>query len=1060
MSHSSVHLNAVTLRHLFFMPQVKRGDQRLRLIQVMLLIGMLVQSGCGSHQSDEQSNTSNRPDSVALSPKDEAASRESLQQSSVRALSATAAKTTPAELEERVGDLVEEARYAEAEELNRSLLLMSPDSPALLFLAARIAHGKGEDDVAISYLQTIPPDHPDAGLPALGQLADWLQEAGRMEEAEAKYKEMIRRFGDLAPVHRRLANLLNSQGRRVEATRHVEALIRLGDVTEKELLSMTTLSVPYHDDDPGALLGHLANDSRGETLSLKDLARAKQLMVQDKLVESEQLIQELRAAFPDSSSVAAFEGRVYEALQSDEDLAKWSASLPVDIEKEAEYWTAIGQWSLRLKRPAAAIRAFGEAVQIDPTDRVAYLRMAEALAMEGEMEAAGRVLKRKKSLDEAWQMAMNVGLNRETRRHDLETLVDRLEKLGRHWEAVSWRTILAFEEGRLQETMPELVDARQQLKENLPSPPDLLCGIDLQRWPLPSTTAMLADTVSDVPVSMRSSDQHAAPIPIRMLDVAPQLGVNFQFRNHPDSDPSHLRMSQVNGGGIAVIDFDLDGWSDLYFCDAGGAANDPSGSGPNQLFRNLNGWTTQNVSAASGSDDRSYAQGATTADINQDGFADLLIANIGTNVLCINNGDGTFSTQSIAGSDGWTSSIVCGDLDGDAFPEMVEINYIDDETAFETKCWGEGFDCSPRIFAPAKNRFLKRMVNGEWREWPRVDADHQEPNYAFAGIIANFDRQVGNDLFVSNDTTSNHFWVSQLDGDGAVEWKEQAVLRGCASGDNAETQGCMGIAGGDFDRDGTLDLFVTNYYAQPNNLFLQRTPGFFSDMASQLGLSDGGREMVGFGTQASDLNRDGWLDLTVVNGHVFEPAQNGTPDIPFRMLPQLFRGGSSGFVMQAAPAIESDPARSPSFWQTPRIARTLVRLDFNRDGRPDLVANSLDAPVSVLENRTESQRWLRVDLVGTESERDAVGAEVVVVCGNERWHAWMTNATYMGANENTVDIGIGAHQRIDQLQIDWPSGNRQSFEDIPADSHCLIVESQNAIEYRHVAKPTVTNRGG
>ncbi|WP_431192210.1 FG-GAP-like repeat-containing protein [Rhodopirellula bahusiensis] len=1022
---------------------------------MLLLFGIVAQSGCGSRDSVDRSASADG----SIATKSDAMSDEVLQLAAM-AQPLEAEQLSPDELEERVGDLVHQSRFTEAEKLNRSLLLMRPESPTALFLAARIAHGQREMDVAISYLRAIPPDHPEAGLPALGQIADWLQDVGRLEEAESTYREMHSRFGDLVPVHRRLAHLLNAQGRRVEATRHVEALIRLGDVTEKELLSMTTLSVPYHDDEPLSLALVSRTKPNHEALSSKDLARAKQLLVQDEADEAKHLVRQLREVFPDSSNVAAFEGRVYEALQSNEDLEKWFAILPKSIKQEAEYWAAIGQWSLRMKQPTAAIRAFGEAVQIDPTDRVAYLRMAEALAMVGEFEAAERVLERKKWLDEAWQMAMNVGLNRESLRQDLRTLVEQLEKLGRHWEAISWRTILAYEEGRLSEAMPELKHARQRLMQDPPSPPDLLCGIELRRWPLPNSTAMLADAASNLKATKRSSDSLTVSIPVRMVDVAEKLGVNFQFRNHPNTDPSHLRMSQVNGGGIAVVDFDLDGWPDLYFCDAGGPPNDPAGSGANQLFRNLNGRTTHNVSVASGSDDRSYAQGATTADLNQDGFVDLVIANIGVNVICINNGDGTFSPQSIEGSDGWTSSIVCGDLDGDALPEIAEINYIDDETAFETKCWGDGFDCSPRIFAPAKDRFLKRMTNGDWREWPRVGAGLQKANYAFAGIIADFDRKAGNDLFLSNDTTSNHFWVSQASGDGTLELKEQAILRGCASGDNAETQGCMGIAGGDFDRDGSLDLFVTNYYEQPNNLFLQRTPGFFTDMAAPFGLSDGGREMVGFGTQASDLNRDGWLDLIVVNGHVFEPAQNGTPDIPFRMLPQLFRGGPSGFVTQGVFESGDPSVSSSSFWRTPRIARTLVRLDFNRDGRPDLVANSLDAPISILKNCTETQNWLRVDLVGAASERDAVGAEVIAVCGDEQWHAWMMDGTYMGANERTVDFGIGVQEQIDRLQIEWPSGMRQSFENIPANSHCLIVESVNAIHYFEVANHTGEHRGG
>ncbi|MEP1645043.1 tetratricopeptide repeat protein, partial [Rhodopirellula bahusiensis] len=248
-----------------------------------------------------------------------------------------AEQLSPDELEERVGDLVHQSRFTEAEKLNRSLLLMRPESPTALFLAARIAHGQREMDVAISYLRAIPPDHPEAGLPALGQIADWLQDVGRLEEAESTYREMHSRFGDLVPVHRRLAHLLNAQGRRVEATRHVEALIRLGDVTEKELLSMTTLSVPYHDDEPLSLALVSRTKPNHEALSSKDLARAKQLLVQDEADEAKHLVRQLREVFPDSSNVAAFEGRVYEALQSNEDLEKWFAILPKSIKQEAEY---------------------------------------------------------------------------------------------------------------------------------------------------------------------------------------------------------------------------------------------------------------------------------------------------------------------------------------------------------------------------------------------------------------------------------------------------------------------------------------------------------------------------------------------------------------------------------------------------------------------------------------------------------------------------------------------------------------------------------------------------
>lgn len=425
-----------------------------------------------------------------------------------------------------------------------------------------------------------------------------------------------------------------------------------------------------------------------------------------------------------------------------------------------------------------------------------------------------------------------------------------------------------------------------------------------------------------------------------------------------------------------------------------------------------------------------------------------MVANIGENLLYINNGDGSFTGHIIAGSGGWTSGIVCGDLDGDSLPEMVEINYIDDEQALTAKCWGEGLDCTPRAFQRAVNRFLKCDVHGECVQYKAIDAQERALSFGFAGLIANFDRQAGNDLFITNDTLDNFFWVSQsTENRGSTTLTREETLRGCAVGATGQPQGCMGCTGGDFDRDGNLDICVTNYGGEPSNLYLQRLPGFFTDCASQFGVTEPSRATVGFGIQAVDLDRDGWLDLTVLNGHVFDPAENKTPEFPFRMLPQLFQGGPGGFQLVDHPE-SAVTSRTPSFWTTPTLGRTLVRTDFNRDGKPDLVANSLDAPVSILQNRTDTGHWLRLELVGTTSERDAIGAEVVATCGEQKFHSWMLAGGYMGANEPVVDLGLGAHHQVDRLDVRWPSGTVQSFANVTADQHYLTIENEKRLHVR------------
>jgi tetratricopeptide (TPR) repeat protein len=956
------------------------------------------------------------------------------------AMSSTA---TPQLTISELSRLIKQGEHTKADIAIRSMLSAEPNNATLLFLAARSAHGQGKLSEAIESLGLIPPDHPEAGFPAMGQAADWLLEANQIAAAETMFRKMLEIYGDLVPVHRRLADLLNAQGRRVDASKHTRALIRLGDVTEKELLSLTTLSVPYHDEASEWAVSTDEFDS----ITMFALARAKRFVVQNNLNEAEDLIQRLRAEFPQSAPVAALAGRLYESRQDDAALRRWCLALPPGVNEEAEYWATMGSWMLRSGQFEPAIRAFSEAVIHDPTDRVSYQRLSEALAAVDEFNAARRVAARKELLEEAWQLALNIGLHRESRLMDMQSLAEKLDQLGRPWEAISWRMVLAHESGQLEQAMPALIQARASLAENESSPApenEILCGVDKSRWPLPIGEWLAEPHSATSPFSLTQT----APRNIVLVDIASEIGIDFRYHNNREPNLSHLKMFQVNGGGIAALDYDLDGWVDLYFSDAGGQPNNQTDSNPNRLYRNLAGKKTTEISRESTTDDRSYSAGATAADLNQDGFPDIIVANIGENTLYLNNGDGTFARREILGSQGWTSGCVCGDLDGDAIPEIVEINYINDDSAFKTECWGAGFDCTPRIFHGGMDRLLKQNHQGVWSLFQNVKPEELKPNYGFAGLVANFDRQAGNDLFITNDTTNNHFWVSrEAEDQHGFSLSNQAELRGCAVGDVAQPQGCMGVAGGDFDHNGTLDLCVTNYWQQPSNLFLQRVPGFFIDAAAGFGLAQPSRDTVGFGIQAVDFDRDGWLDLTVLNGHVFNPVENGTPEIPFQMLPQLFQGSAGRFQL-VEPADELDHDASTSFWTTPTLGRTLVRLDFNRDGKPDLVANSLDAPIAVLENRTDTGHWLRIDLSGTTSERDAIGAEVVAICGQQKYHAWMTAGGYMGANESTIDIGLGACERVDELQLHWPSGLTQSFTKVAVDRHYLIIENDDVLYTR------------
>ena len=301
-------------------------------------------------------------------------------------------------------------------------------------------------------------------------------------------------------------------------------------------------------------------------------------------------------------------------------------------------------------------------------------------------------------------------------------------------------------------------------------------------------------------------------------------------------------------------------------------------------------------------------------------------------------------------------------------------------------------------------------------------------------IVSNFDRQQGNDFFISNDGDFNHFWLS-VEADagsaGLYEVVESAGVYGCSIGRGGGSQACMGVTAGDLNRDGMIDLHVTNFRNEPVNLFVQSESGTFTDLASRFGLVEPSFGVLGFGTQAADLDNDGWLDLAVLNGHVYDARFEGTP---LQMLPQLFRGGAGAFVLQETPS-------SGPYWQRKAVGRTLATLDWNRDGRMDLLANHLDQPIALLQNDSETQNWLQLELVGVTSEREAIGAKVDIDAGGDHWTGWQVGGDgYMCSNEPVIHFGLGTVSAITQVEIDWPSGRTQLLPNLKPNHRYLVIE--------------------
>ncbi|MGV3483471.1 MAG: FG-GAP-like repeat-containing protein [Planctomycetaceae bacterium] len=931
--------------------------------------------------------------------------------------------------------LHQQGRSDEALQIVKQALIASPGDKDALALAIEIHASLGQFCAAASLASELAEFDIANAATIFVRAFDWNLQCGDYPAAEANLNRAVELSPHDVDVRRLLAQLLNAQGRRFEASEHVLELIRLRAASPDEVLSLIDLSGPFSL----ASFDELVDRSQTTLFELGE-ARRLHVALHANPTEVIQLLRRITEKFPHSAAAAAFHGRVLAEVGRFDELRTWFTSLPGGIEQQPEYWFAYGQWLATQNQHREAVRAFGEAVRRDPSDRESLRSMIGSLDAIGNADQARAIRERLAVLDKIFRIARDADAD------EAAWIADRLYELARPWESVAWlmqstrrqdasdtqrravemryAAVAAWEQNA---SIPQIQEARLQR----------ILGFDITDFPL-----------ANIAMSPRlglSRDQAAdATINLRFEDVAAQRQLTTRFHSGFPLDGGEFYPHQVNGGGLAVFDYDLDGKCDLYLSQSGGLPNDPQGSMANQLFRLGIHDNFVETTGASGTGDRGFGQGVCAGDVNQDGFVDLLIGNIGMNVLYINQGDGTFIDGSYLLSDNsqtWTSSIGLADLNGDGLPELIEINYIDDPQAYTTHCSTDYLPCTPQRFSKAPDRIFRCSSDGRFEPWGDYSTA-VSPKLGFGMVVANFDRQNGNDFFVSNDGDLNHFWSSvpaSQDSSHRYELVESAGVRGCSVGRGGNSQACMGIASGDFDRNATLDLHVTNFYHEPVNLFLQNQSGFFSDEALKFGLTEPSFDVLGFGTQSADFNNDGWLDLAVLNGHVFDARD---PAIPFRMRPQLFSGGSQGFSLHPS-------SSSGAYWETHQLGRTLALLDWNRDGRMDLLANHLDTPVALLENVSDAEHWLQVEVIGVESERDAIGAEVRIEAGGEQWTGWSTGGDgYMCTNEPVIHFGLGDLTKVERMEIRWPSGKLQTFNDVPIDSRVLAIEGDGKLFLR------------
>ena len=528
----------------------------------------------------------------------------------------------------------------------------------------------------------------------------------------------------------------------------------------------------------------------------------------------------------------------------------------------------------------------------------------------------------------------------------------------------------------------------------------------------------------------------ATAAPTRLIEgpvfdeVASQSGVVHQYVNGP---PQLLLMVQPTGGGCGWIDYDRDGLWDLYLNQAGDPSLPRSPSQPSdQLFRNLGAGQFLQVSTVARIDERDFSQGVAVGDFDNDGFDDVIVTNAGANTLFQNQGDGTFrdvSDAALKQTNGWHSSAAWGDIDRDGDLDLYVCRYVEFDRFHPRICWtpkGVHRMCQPNEIEPTPDEMYLNRGDGTFDAVAHERGLFGPANKALGVAIADFDNDDWPDIYVANDPHPSFLFINQKD----AHFSNMADVLGCAVGADGRAQAGMGIAVGDYDHNGFLDLYLTHFEGEWNTLYRNLGPQGFVDATASAGGVEITLPMVGWGTVMEDFNQDGHDDLLIANGHLDDPGHLG---IELAMKTQLFSFNGLKIVDV------SD--HGGAYFSHRYIGRGVATADYDNDGDLDAVIVNQNAAVSLLKNNSARGHWLKLEFVGRESNRRGIGTRVVLRIGDESFMRELAGGTsYCSSNQPALVFGLGARKGDCELEVRWPNGMRQTISNVAVDQALTLVE--------------------
>jgi enediyne biosynthesis protein E4 len=519
--------------------------------------------------------------------------------------------------------------------------------------------------------------------------------------------------------------------------------------------------------------------------------------------------------------------------------------------------------------------------------------------------------------------------------------------------------------------------------------------------------------------------QSPSALGFRLVNVTAASGIQF---THNSGAYGGKLLPETLGSGCAFLDYDGDGWQDILLVNGMDWPGHRRARSTLRLYRNNRNGTFTDVTRQAGLDVEMYGMGAAIGDWNNDGFPDLFISCVGQSRLFRNTGKGTFvdvtRASGLVDRTAFSTSALWFDFDRDGLLDLFVCNYVKWAAERDVFCSLDGKQksyCTPEAYRGDTCWLFRNRGDGTFQDVTATSGIFDTSSKSLGVAMIDHDDDGWPDLFVANDTQPNKLYRNQRDG----TFKEIAVEAGVAFSTDGKARAGMGVDAADVDNSGHASVAVTNFDNEMIGLYRSAGKGVYEDVAMRAGIGAPSRQTLGFGCVFADLNLDGLLDLIVSNGHIDETVRHIRGNVGYAQPPHLFLNQGGGAFRDVA-------TQAGGGFAERRVGRGLACADIDRDGDLDVLVTSNGGAAALFRNdQFAGHRSLRLRLIGTKSNRDAIGAAVRVTAGGiTQTRIVHSGSSYLSQSELPVTLGLGKHDRVDRLVVTWPSGRSDEFKNV------------------------------